>query len=56
MLSKIIYAKQNNVSLPSGWKVLVAQGIKRQMQKAKIVIPEDCVGKWITLFKILNGK
>ena len=43
------------ITLPKGWKVDVAKGVKQQLQKAKTsVVPGEYLEKWETLFNKFN--
>jgi predicted ATPase len=44
------FAENSNVELPEGWKVILAKGVKRELEKTKIQIAEDTAKKWKLLF------
>ena len=44
------FAQNNNVELPDGWKVMLAKGVKRELNKTKTQIAEDTMKKWKSLF------
>ena len=49
------FAAKYNITLPKGWKVDVARGVKQQLQKAKIdSVPDEYLKKWETLFDKFN--
>lgn len=49
------FAAKYNISLPKGWKVDVAKGVKQQLQKAKTgTVPDEYLEKWETLFDKFN--
>jgi len=50
------FAKENGIIPPKGWKVSLAEGVKRQLQKPKTSVAEEYLNKWIALFKKLNEK
>jgi AAA15 family ATPase/GTPase len=57
ILGQIVeFAENNSVNLPDGWKVMLSLGAKRQLQKPRITVSDDCLKKWTALFKTLNGK
>lgn len=48
------YAKEHQIELPNGWKVLVAKSFKRQIfAKKRKKIPEEYLSKWTSLFENL---
>ena len=52
-----IWAKNQSVELPKGWKVDVARRIKSAMLKRGIdSVPPDVVDRWTDLFQALEGK
>lgn len=49
------FAAKYNITLPKGWKVDVARGVKQQLQKAKTgTVPDEYLKKWETLFDKFN--
>ena len=49
------FAAKYNITLPKGWKVDVARGVKQQLQKAKTgTVPDEKKKKWETLFDKFN--
>lgn len=49
------FAKKYSITLPKGWKVDVARGVKQQLQKAKAnIVPAEYLTKWETLFNKFN--
>lgn len=49
------FAEKYNITLPKGWKVDVARGVKQQLQKAKAnVVPDEYLIKWEKLFNRFN--
>ena len=46
---------KQGTSVPKGWKVDVARGVKQQLQKAKTgTVPDEYLKKWETLFDKFN--
>lgn len=49
------FAAKYNITLPKGWKVDVARGVKQQLIKAKAgVIPDEYLTRWENLFNKFN--
>lgn len=49
------FATKYNITLPKGWKVDVARGVKQQLQKAKTgTVPDEYLKKWEALFDKFN--
>ena len=49
------FAAKHKITLPKGWKVDVAKGVKQQLQKAKAsAVPSEYSEKWETLFNKFN--
>jgi len=44
------FAQDNNVDLPDGWKVILAESVKRDLQKLKTTISDQTMKIWETLF------
>ena len=46
------YAKENNITLPKGWKVIVSKAFKKQLLSKKLKsISDSYTDKWQSLFK-----
>ena len=44
------FAQDNNVDLPDGWKVILAESVKRDLQKPKTTISDQTMKVWENLF------
>ena len=44
------FAKNNSISLPSGWKVELTRKVKIKLAKPKIMIDDEYVQRWTELF------
>jgi len=50
------FSRKNSIALPSGWKVMLAQSVKKQIQRQKSEIADDYLSKWIELFELISVK
>jgi hypothetical protein len=50
------YAKNNNIHLDNGWKVVLAKTIKQRLVKSPEKIPRETIQLWVKLFEPFSSK